>query len=339
MGAVASPASRHAGRTRNVHNATDISLVDTDAVGIYDAAMPTPPGLSIEFAAAQTIAVITRGDGGIEPLPIDGSPQLPAPRPGEAGALLGRIRVAASAALGELPRTVTLAHPDDWGAARLQELVDAVRYAGLPDPTLLPRLPAVTETPTLVSAMPPVPDPGQPQFVPGPPPPGPATGARAVLVVVAAVVALLLGIGVGGAVGYGIGSGREPAESEVGEDETQAVKAAEAGAAAMLSYDSANLDESMDDAKSHMTASFAKEYQENMEGLRKTIEAEDAEVKSEVIDSGVAETKNGAIEVLMFVDQTIKNKNIESERVDHSRVVATMVAGEDGWKIDDVKSK
>lgn len=126
----------------------------------------------------------------------------------------------------------------------------------------------------------------------------------------------------------------------------EAKKDTRTAASAMYSYDYRTFSESLANGKAFTTDAFAKEYDKTMEGLRKPATKEKAIVEAEVLNKDVATIETdatcspkggpaieGGIEFLAFVNQTVKNKNIEGSRVDESRVVMCMVPTDSGWKV------
>ncbi|MGH8791856.1 MAG: hypothetical protein ACRDXX_04330 [Stackebrandtia sp.] len=122
-----------------------------------------------------------------------------------------------------------------------------------------------------------------------------------------------------------------------------AAKGAEVAARALFAYDYRDFDASVANGVSHATGAFAEDYKEEAEGLRETVEAEDAEITVTVAAVAVIEadveykddsghTYEHAVEVLAFMDQVVNNANIEGPRTDSNRVALTMVDVDGEWK-------
>ena len=122
-----------------------------------------------------------------------------------------------------------------------------------------------------------------------------------------------------------------------------ATRAAETAASALFSYDYRDFDASIKNGTAHTAGNFTKEYAETTEGLRKSATKENAQVAADVVDAAIIERDttfkeedgtayDGVVEVLVFLNQTTKNSNIEGKKVDTSRVVLTMVSTDEGWK-------
>ncbi|WP_144300472.1 hypothetical protein [Stackebrandtia nassauensis] len=184
-----------------------------------------------------------------------------------------------------------------------------------------------------------LPGPGAPPLIPvsGTPQPGPAAPMKpprrlaTVILGITAAFALVF-VTVTAVANATIAAPADP------ESTADVKRDAGTAAEALLSYDHKDMDASITEAKSYTTEGFGREYVQNMEDLRPTAESEKASIEAEVVDIGIVENTGEAVEVLVFVNQTTTNSNIEGSRVDKSRVTLTMVLGHGGWKVDDMKA-
>lgn len=120
-------------------------------------------------------------------------------------------------------------------------------------------------------------------------------------------------------------------------------RAAETAASALFSYDYRDFDASIKNGTAHTAGDFSKQYASTTEGLRESATKENAQVAADVVDAAIIEqdttfteeggkSYDGVVEVLVFLNQTTKNANIEGKKVDTSRVVLTMLSTDEGWK-------
>lgn len=126
----------------------------------------------------------------------------------------------------------------------------------------------------------------------------------------------------------------------------EAKKDARTAVSAMLSYDYRNFDDAITNAEAHITGPYKAEYLKFQKGLEKTVKDEKATVEAEVMEVATVEAnatcspKKGpsvdGIEFLTFVDQIVKNKNINGSRVDKSRVAICVTETDEGWKVADL---
>ncbi|MGH8876537.1 MAG: Hsp70 family protein [Stackebrandtia sp.] len=191
---------------------------------------------------------------------------------------------------------------------------------------------AVTPPPDAVS--PPIPAAGL--MMPQPIPAGkPRRTATVLLAAAAAFALLLLAItGIGSAVAESTGSpasGTDRVDPKLLSDSRHAVEA-------LFSYDYRSMDDSIDNASEFTTGKFREKHRKTMEGVRESAENEKATVEADTLDIGVVETSDDSVEILAFINQTVRNKNIEGSRVDESRVALTMVQVDSQWKVADSKS-
>ena len=123
-------------------------------------------------------------------------------------------------------------------------------------------------------------------------------------------------------------------------------RAAKAATSALFSYDYRDFDASIANGAAYAYGAFADEYTTTTEGLREVAVDNEAQVTAQVVDVAVitdateytdaaGEVYSDVAEVLVFLNQVTRNKNIETEKIDTSRVVVTMYETDEGWKAVD----
>lgn len=116
-----------------------------------------------------------------------------------------------------------------------------------------------------------------------------------------------------------------------------AVKAARDYAVALTSYDHKTLADDFNKVSSNATGEFGKEYQQVSAKLTKLIKKNKAVSKGNVRTAGLVSGDRHRAVVLLFVDQTITNTNIDKPRIDRNRMRMTLLHKKDHWLIDNVE--
>lgn len=105
----------------------------------------------------------------------------------------------------------------------------------------------------------------------------------------------------------------------------------------LMSYDYRTIDADLEGALSHTTGGF----RETLETRGKENYDRFAELESvsqaEVTEAAVQEADEEDATVLLFVDQTINNKETKGPETDHARVVMTLVRDDDEWLVSDLR--
>ena len=138
----------------------------------------------------------------------------------------------------------------------------------------------------------------------------------------------------GGVAVLGIQAVKDSAQHEA---RAAALQAAREYAVALTSYDHKTLVDDFDKVSSNATGQFAKEYKQVSANLTQLIKKHKAVSKGTVVAAGLVSGDTDRAVVLLFVDQTITNTNIEKPRVDRNRMRMTLRHDNGRWLIDDVK--
>jgi Mce-associated membrane protein len=153
-----------------------------------------------------------------------------------------------------------------------------------------------------------------------------AIAARRTIIALAAAVLVLLAV-----------AGTAWYQADRGDQQTQArreaLRAASSAAVAIFSYDYRTFDAGVAKAKPFVTGPFAKEYADTTASLKATAASEQAVVRAQVSASGVIDTGDGRVDLLLYLNQYRRNSNISGEKVDQNRVVLTMVRVGRAWKV------
>lgn len=129
---------------------------------------------------------------------------------------------------------------------------------------------------------------------------------------------------------FGIDSWRAQRREAAAE---QALAAAPDAAVALFSYDYRRFDESVDHGRDYATGTFATEYAHTTAALKDSVVKEQAVVTAKVSASGVISASADEVEVLLYLDQHRRNVTIKGEKVDHNRIVLTLVQISGRWKV------
>lgn len=116
----------------------------------------------------------------------------------------------------------------------------------------------------------------------------------------------------------------------------QAEQAAVRAIAPVLSYDYRHLDEDAAAARTYMTASYQKQYDQTFAVVKENAPGLKAVVSAEVIDAGIVRTGPDRVEVLVFVNRPTSNKRTSAPVVFKDQVTVTMVREGGDWLVDDL---
>ena len=146
-------------------------------------------------------------------------------------------------------------------------------------------------------------------------------------------------------------SGTEPGVTDDGsytvgtipdDDGQLAVLAAAETIPLALTYDYRSLDEGLTDAMSHMTSSFAAEFEDTFRKTAAELATEKKAVTRALVRAaGLVEAKEGSATCLVYVDQVLVSsagqKDDKPVRVSQNRVVVTLTLEGDEWKVDGIE--
>lgn len=126
-------------------------------------------------------------------------------------------------------------------------------------------------------------------------------------------------------------------EDAVRDARDSAKRAAREYAVALTTYDHTSLRDDFGRVSSHATGEFAKEYEQVSANLTKLIKKHESTSEGNVIATGTVSVARDRAVVLLFVDQTIKNANIDKPRIDRNRMRMTLVREGERWLVDNVE--
>lgn len=89
--------------------------------------------------------------------------------------------------------------------------------------------------------------------------------------------------------------------------------------------------------KSNSVGEFAGQYSQVASNLRDMIVQYQATSSAQIVQAGLASGDQDAVEVLVFLDQTVTNPNSPDPRVDRNRMQMSLVHEGGGWKLANVQ--
>ncbi len=117
----------------------------------------------------------------------------------------------------------------------------------------------------------------------------------------------------------------------------QAPVQAETAAVRALAFDYKTLQDDADEAKSYMTPTYAKTFQQTVDDLLTApANQRKAHVEADVKASGVVSATASTVDVMLFVDQTSQTTLQSQPQTYLNRVVFTMVKSGDRWLVDEI---
>jgi Mce-associated membrane protein len=118
----------------------------------------------------------------------------------------------------------------------------------------------------------------------------------------------------------------------------QALRAASAGAARILSYDYRHLDADFAAGRALTTGAIADQYASTTgDAVAKLAAQTKATVVAQVAAAGLQRASADQVVVLLFVNQTTTSNRLERPQVDQNRVEMTMVKKQGRWLISQVR--
>ncbi|MFD6195201.1 hypothetical protein ACFWE3_00700 [Mycobacteriaceae bacterium NPDC060252] len=117
----------------------------------------------------------------------------------------------------------------------------------------------------------------------------------------------------------------------------EALTAAQDFANAMITIDSAKIDDGFNQTLDRSTGAFKKNYEESRASLRQVMIENKASAKGVVLAAAVKSATPDKVEVLMFIDQAVANVAIPGGQLDRSRVQVTMEKVDGRWLASDVE--
>lgn len=117
----------------------------------------------------------------------------------------------------------------------------------------------------------------------------------------------------------------------------QAIAAAQVYAVNLTTYNHETLEQDFARVIDNATGSFRSEYTAASQELRELIVKYKATATGRVISTGVVRSDTGGAELLLFVDQTVKNTNSDDPRIDRSRMQMGLQKEDGRWLISSLE--
>ncbi|MBF6355708.1 hypothetical protein IU449_14325 [Nocardia higoensis] len=108
-------------------------------------------------------------------------------------------------------------------------------------------------------------------------------------------------------------------------------------AVTLTTVDSGDLDENFEAVLDGATGDFKDTYAESSEMLRQLLVDNNASATGTVVASGIQSATPDRVEVLLFVDQSVRNTQNPQPRIDRSRIVMTMENVDGRWLAGEVE--
>ncbi|MGH3560881.1 MAG: Mce protein [Mycobacterium sp.] len=118
----------------------------------------------------------------------------------------------------------------------------------------------------------------------------------------------------------------------------QALDAAKKFALVLTSMDSGNIDREFTAVLDGSTGEFKDMYTKSSAQLRQLLLENKAEAHGTVLDAAVKSASTDKVVVLLFIDQSVRNKTAPGPQLDRSRVSITMQKVDGHWLASEVKA-
>lgn len=150
------------------------------------------------------------------------------------------------------------------------------------------------------------------------------------LIAVAFLLAVSLGV-----IGVSL---TKPSDSSLAADTTAAQTAAERAIVPILSYDAQHLDQSASQAEQFMTNNEKGVYEKLFAVIRENAPRTGTVAQANYVTSGIVRTGDGRVDVLVFVDQSTRNKQQTKPVIYKDQVTVSMEKVGNDWLVDDLKT-
>lgn len=117
----------------------------------------------------------------------------------------------------------------------------------------------------------------------------------------------------------------------------QALDAATAFTVKLANINPEAVDQNLADVLDGSTGKFKDLYTQSSEQLRQALIENEAAAHGTVIDAAVKSATKKKVEVMLFVDQTVRNSKLPQMQLDRSRIVLTMEKVDGRWLASDVE--
>lgn len=127
---------------------------------------------------------------------------------------------------------------------------------------------------------------------------------------------------------------RARATARAGDD---AAEAAREFAILVATYSPATLDDDFENVLAHTTGRFRDEYEDASSKLRKSILKLEGRSTGKVHAVGVVSADEDKAEVVVFLDQIVRNAGVEESRTDRTRMRLELVHEDGEWLVSELK--
>ncbi|BBY55666.1 Mce protein [Mycobacterium koreense] len=118
---------------------------------------------------------------------------------------------------------------------------------------------------------------------------------------------------------------------------TDAVAAAKDFTMKLATIDPDAVDQNQADVLDGSTGRFRDMYSETMEDLRTVLVENEAAAHGRVVEAAVKSASAHKVEVMLFVDQSVRNKELPQPQMDRSRIVLVMEKIDGRWLASDIE--
>lgn len=117
----------------------------------------------------------------------------------------------------------------------------------------------------------------------------------------------------------------------------EALDAAKEFTVTLANVDPERIEQTFTDVLDGSTGTFHDLYSQSSEQLREALIANEAAAHGTVIDAAVKSASKDRVEVMLFVDQSVRNNKLPQVQLDRSRIVLTMEKVDGRWLASDVE--
>jgi len=118
---------------------------------------------------------------------------------------------------------------------------------------------------------------------------------------------------------------------------SDAMEAAQDFTVKLATIDPEAIDQNQADVLDGSTGRFRDLYSESLEGLRTVLIENEASAHGRVVEAAVKSASTDTVEVMLFVDQSVRNKELPQPQMDRSRIVLAMEKVDGRWLASDIE--
>jgi Mce-associated membrane protein len=126
-------------------------------------------------------------------------------------------------------------------------------------------------------------------------------------------------------------------QNSLNTDRSSAVAAAKADANDVATYSYLHLHRDFGRVESESTPAFRRSFIRSSDSLSKVLVQYKATASAKVLAAGVSSISSTKAVVLLFVNQSVANSTQQGVSTDDSRIEVTLVRGDGGWLLQDLK--